>query len=62
MKNGCKKSLGINKMLRRYREIFCIPENLNHYSSEDYKIAEKKFVKYALMCRMPLTEPGLKKH
>jgi hypothetical protein len=39
---------GIKLLLRRYRNIFQIPENLNHYSEEDYKIAERKFLKYAL--------------
>jgi hypothetical protein len=60
MKSGCNKNLGINKLLRRYREIFRVPENLNHYSPEDYKLAEKKFLKQALMGRMPPAEPGLK--
>ena len=58
MKSGCAKSPGINKLLKRYREIFRIPENLNHYSSEDYRIAEKKFLKYALRVRISLAKPG----
>jgi hypothetical protein len=28
--------------------MFQIPENLNHYSKKDYKIAERKFLKYTL--------------
>ena len=39
---------GIKLLLRKYRNIFQIPENLNHYSDADYKIAERKFLKYAL--------------
>jgi len=35
-------------LLKKYQEIFRIPENLNHYSEEDYQIAEKKFIKFAL--------------
>ena len=49
MKNECDKDLGINKLAKKYRELFRIPENLNHYSEEDYKIAERKFLKFALM-------------
>jgi hypothetical protein len=36
-------------LLKRYRKIFRIPENLNHYSKKDYEIAERKFIKYVLM-------------
>ncbi len=43
-----KKDTGIKKLINMYKEIFRVPENLNHYSVEDYKIAEKKFVKYSL--------------
>ena len=39
---------GIKLLLQKYRNIFQIPENLDHYSDEDYKIAERKFLKYAL--------------
>ena len=39
---------GIKLLLQKYRNIFQIPENLNHYSEADYKIAERKFLKYAL--------------
>ena len=36
-------------LLKKYQEIFRIPENLNFYSEEDYQVAEKKFVKFALL-------------
>ena len=39
---------GIKLLLQKYRNVFKIPENLNHYSEADYKIAERKFLKYAL--------------
>lgn len=39
---------GIKQLLRKYRAIFQIPENINHYSDADYKLAERKFLKYAL--------------
>jgi len=31
-----------------YKNIFRIPENLNHYSEKDYRAAERKFLKLAL--------------
>jgi hypothetical protein len=43
-----KQNAGIKSLVRKYRSIFEIPENLNHYSKEDYKIAEKRFIKFAL--------------
>ena len=48
MKEKSTNVSGIKRLLRKYRNIFQIPENLNHYSDEDYKIAERKFLKYAL--------------
>jgi hypothetical protein len=48
MKEKSVGESGINLLLRKYRKIFQISENLNHYSDEDYKIAERKFIKYAL--------------
>jgi len=48
MKKECSKNSGLKMLLKKYKKIFRIPENLNYYSKEDYQIAEKKFVKYAL--------------
>jgi hypothetical protein len=39
---------GVKLLVKKYREQFRIEENLNHYSKENYKIAERKFLKYAL--------------
>ena len=39
---------GIQLLVKKYRGMFQIPENINHYSKEDYKIAEKCFIKCAL--------------
>ena len=39
---------GLQLLLKKYKDIFRIPENLNHYSKKDFKIAERKFLKYAL--------------
>ena len=35
-------------LLMKYQKTFRIPENLNFYSEKDYRIAEKKFIKFAL--------------
>ncbi len=43
-----KQNAGIKSLVKKYRSIFEIPENLNHYSKEDYKIAEKRFIRFAL--------------
>lgn len=39
---------GIEQLVARYRMEFRIPENLNHYTVEDYRVAEKQFVKFCL--------------
>jgi hypothetical protein len=44
-----KQNEGIQLLVRKYRAMFEIPENLNHYSEKDYKMAEKKFLKYAML-------------
>jgi hypothetical protein len=47
MKKSKKKS-GIHLLLKKYRTMFRIPENQNHYSEEDYRNAERMFLKHAL--------------
>jgi hypothetical protein len=37
--------------MKKYKKQFRVSENLNHYSYNDYRIAEKKFLKYALFQR-----------
>ena len=39
---------GIELLIRKYRQLFRIPENLNHYTKKDFQSAERKFVKWAL--------------
>jgi hypothetical protein len=39
---------GINQVLEKYRRQFRIAENLNHYSKANYRIAERKYVKFVL--------------
>ena len=48
MKERSLEISGIILLLKEYRNMFQISENLNHYSEADYKIAERKFLKYAL--------------
>jgi hypothetical protein len=51
MEKHTKKNTGIRRLIDQYRRVFRIPENLNYYSKADYKIAEKKFLRYALLVR-----------
>lgn len=48
MRKGSPSKSGIELLLEKYAAIFRTPENLNHYSEEDYQAAERKFLKYAL--------------
>jgi hypothetical protein len=43
-----KENDGIDLIVKKYRKKFQIPENINHYSEEDYKSAERKYLKYIL--------------
>jgi len=54
MERDLKKNVGIQLLLEKYRELFRIPENLNHYSEIDYKNAERKFLKYSVTERKGL--------
>jgi hypothetical protein len=39
---------GIRQLVQKYKQDFRIPENLNHYADEDYRAAEKQFVRFCL--------------
>ena len=43
--SNCRAKSGKEKLLEYHRKQFRTPENLNHYSPEDYELAEKKFLK-----------------
>ena len=43
------KRTGIQSLLNFYRSMFQIPENIDYYSPEDYREAERKFLKFCLM-------------
>jgi hypothetical protein len=49
MQNKFTKNAGLKMLIKKYQKIFRIPENLNFYSEKDYRIAEKKFIKFALL-------------
>jgi hypothetical protein len=49
MQNKFTKNAGLKMLLKKYQKLFRIPENLNFYSEKDYQVAEKKFVKFALL-------------
>ena len=48
MKQDSKRLAGIQLLLAKYRQSFRIPENLNHYSDKDLRIAERKYLKWVL--------------
>ncbi len=48
MKSQSKKNDGKKALIKKYRDFFRLPENLHYYSPEDFKEAERKFIKYAL--------------
>ena len=46
--NYFDQNSGIKLLVEKYRKEFRVAENLNHYSQENYKIAERKFIKFVL--------------
>ncbi len=49
MPRNSKEQAGINNLLCYYKALFRTPENLNHYAQPDFRVAEKKFLKYVLL-------------
>ena len=48
MRKEFKGNRGIKLLVRKYKETFRTAENLDYYSKTDYKIAERKFLKFIL--------------
>jgi hypothetical protein len=46
---GSRGNAGLERLVRECRRRFRIPENINHYSAEDLREAEKKFLKLCLI-------------
>jgi len=44
-----KYNAGLRKIIKNGKEAFRISENLQYYSEEDYKAAEKKFLKLCVI-------------
>ena len=43
------RTVGIRRLVEKGRETFRISENVNFYSEQDYKTAEKKFIKFCVI-------------
>ena len=50
---------GIRLLLEKYKAIFRTEENRNYYEGEDYRKAERKFLKYAMEQRRIETQEKL---
>lgn len=48
MSKKSDSGIGMQALVNHYRRIFRVPENIYYYSGEDYKKAERKFVKFAI--------------
>jgi hypothetical protein len=48
MSNDDNTTPGIELLLKKCRDEFRRPENTDYYAEEDYKEAERKFVKFCL--------------
>jgi len=48
LERDISKASGIKLLVNECRRKFRIPENVYYYSENDYKQAEKKFVKFCL--------------
>ena len=51
MKRDPMKDDGLANLISTYRKAFLVPENLTHYSEQDFKDAQRRFVKYMLRKR-----------
>ena len=48
MRKSTELNTGLELLIKKYREQFRTGENLDHYSKEDFRKAEKKFLKFSL--------------
>ena len=39
---------GLKNLIARYRRVFHLPENVDYYSKQDFKNAERQFIKFML--------------
>jgi len=48
MANSSDTNQGIRLLIQKFRNEFRRPENIDYYTENDFKEAEKKFVKFCL--------------
>jgi hypothetical protein len=48
MANSSHTDRGIELLIKKYRNKFRCPENIDYYTENDFKKAEKKFIKFCL--------------
>ncbi|MGA6926804.1 MAG: hypothetical protein WBY88_14040 [Desulfosarcina sp.] len=53
---------GIERLVKRYADAFQIPENVEHYSPDDFTRARRQFVRFCLeqgpgTCRIENSQP-----
>ena len=46
------QTIGTKLLVKKFRNNFRIPENINYYSKEDYQRAEKKYLRFCLTTGM----------
>ncbi len=39
---------GMDRIVEKYRRQFRIPENFDHYSEDDYQLAERQYLRFCL--------------
>lgn len=49
-----QKKTGMKLLIHEYREKFRVMENMDFYSKDDFREAERKFVKFALLGQIHL--------
>lgn len=60
MKHNVSPDIGLRRLIRRCRNEFRNPENLNHYAEEDFREAERKYIRFCLTGNPPdATEHGV---
>jgi hypothetical protein len=58
MKKIDPNTSGLKSLVAMYRKAFHLPENLNHYTEQDFKSAERQFIKFMLQNRELSSAPS----
>jgi hypothetical protein len=51
MKKDDHHTNGLKNLIAMYRKAFHLPENINYYTEQDFKSAERQFIKFMLQNR-----------